>query len=223
MGIDQERVKLLGELHHQFFDSAVKHNINQSEWDEFFSRVLEVYQTLGITKGQFFIDENGCHWEDNIETPKQDKEWTRFIQNLDHELTDITEEWIEVMGEKDWDHYLQFLDKRTEDLLEEVKIYCKIHYPTDGGHNDVVGEVSEEDIEHERVVSEMMSQFESLPLPSIDTDEKKEEDSYDDVSIEDIIKMLYDDDDDGKSTGDTTDIPTDGESVITTSPDGDPQ
>jgi hypothetical protein len=222
MGIDQERVKLLGELHHQFFDSAIKHNITKVEWDDFFSRITEVYKTLGVTKGRFIIDENGCHWEDSIETPIQDKQWSGFLRDLDNELTDITEEWIELMGDKDWDHYMKFLDKRTEDLLEEIKIYCKIHYPTDGGHNEVEDEVSEEDREHEREMSEMMSQFESLPLPTVGIEEKKEE-WYDDVSIEDIIKMLYDDDDYGKSTGDTTDIPTDGESVITTSPDGDLQ
>ena len=227
MGIDQERVKLLGELHHQFFDSAIKHNITKVEWDDFFSRIHEVYLTLGIKQGRFIIDENGCHWKDSIETPIQDKQWSGFLRDLDNELTDITEEWIELMGDKDWDHYMKFLDKRTEDLLEEIKIYCKIHYPTDGGHSEVEVEVSEEDREHEREMSEMMSQFESLPLPSVDNEVEKKHEWYDDVSVEDIIKMLYDDYDDQKSTGDTTDDTTGDtdhrESDINTSPDGDPQ
>ena len=115
------------------------------------------------------------------ETEQQDKDYDRFQRILNDELEDIVVKWIVKHGERGWEHFMTFLNNKREEFLNDVQTYYLFHQSS--------YDESESDPE---MLDRMMEEFESLPLPQVETEDD------DGINVDEIIKSLTDDDEDNE-------------------------
>lgn len=181
MEIDNKRVQTIGRMFHQFYDKIVQLDINENEWDEFMNNKRRVYESIGLPIHTFQMDESGSRWLEYEETEEQDEDFYLYQRVLNDELEDIVVKWVIKHQERGWEHFMTFLNNKRQEYLNDIQTYYLFHQSS--------YDESESDPE---MLDRMMEEFESLPLPQVETEDD------DGINVDEIIKSLRDDFGDGE-------------------------
>lgn len=123
MEVDRNNIEKLGRIHHQFCQSIVESNITEIEWRHFFSRIRDVYQSLGLDYKSLVIEPRGSRWRTPTETIDQERETNLFISETRDELYNHIEQWLDKYGKWEWDSYLEFLYQCKNIMISGIQDY----------------------------------------------------------------------------------------------------
>jgi hypothetical protein len=118
-----DRVLLLGKMYHQFYDDIINQNFTEKEWEEFNSNKSKVYQTLGIERKTFYIDDRGSKWIEPIDTDQQDEDWNTFYKKFTDEFEGIVIKWMKRKKEQGWSEFIEYLTIRSDEFIRDIKFY----------------------------------------------------------------------------------------------------